>query len=208
MIPMYSRIILPIVVTLIAWSSKAQDTPAILSYHVACDSIYLNKNYHVTLATLDSTNEDDSTPNTLFSVSRLSGKQYLQVFSDSIFSKTGNVEFADFNNDHIPDILVQNISDVRSNWTYYLYLVDTINNRIKKIEGFEGIKNPVYLPQYDLISNYVMSGKTWTSFYKIHGDTIKDFDIVIYDNQANDSSYDRDYRKAIQSILKREPKRR
>ncbi|MCH5716812.1 hypothetical protein [Niabella hibiscisoli] len=49
-----------------------------------------------------------------------------------------------------------------------------------------------------------MSGKIWTSFYKIEGDAIKDFDIVIYDDQTDNGSYDRSYKKAIRAILKRE----
>jgi len=49
------------------------------------------------------------------------------------------------------------------------------------IKGFEEIKNPSYIPNHNLIDNYVNSGKNWTSFYKIQGDSIKDFDIVVYD---------------------------
>ena len=67
--------------------------------------------------------------------------QYVPIFSDSIFNTVQEVGFTDFNNDGIKDILVQNISDVRSNWTYYLYLVDTAQNKLKKIKGFEEIKN-------------------------------------------------------------------
>ncbi|MGE9310715.1 XAC2610-related protein [Niabella sp. CJ426] len=175
---------------------------------IRCDSIYPNKNYQITLTVIGSTNEDENIPNTLFTVSRLSGGKYMPIFSDAVFSKTRTVEFADYNDDKIPDILVHNISDVRSNQTYYLYLVDTAQNKLKKIKGFEVIKNPAYLPQYKLITNYVMSGQIWTGFYKIKGNSIKDFGIVIYDNQTDDGSYDRDYKKAVKSILKKERRRR
>ena len=171
---------------------------------ILCDTVYANKGYKITLTTFDPTNEDETIKNTLFTFSKLTNGKYLPIFSDSIFNRVQEVRFDDFNNDKVKDILVQNFSDVRSNWTYYLYLVDTAQNKLKKIKGFEEIKNPNYLPQFNLIDNYVMSGQIWTSFYKITGDTIKDFDIVIYDNQEDDGSYDREYKKAIKSILAKE----
>ncbi len=66
------------------------------------------------------------------------------ILKDSIFSAVQKIEFADFNNDKIKDILVQNSSDVRSNWTYYLYLYNPKTNRFKRVKGFEEIKNPKY----------------------------------------------------------------
>lgn len=175
---------------------------------IVCDTVYKNKNYKLTLTLFDTTNEDETIPNTLFTLSKLTNGQYLPIYSDSVFNTVQEIHFADFNNDKVKDILVQNISDVRSNWTYYLYLVDTAQNKLKKIKGFEEIKNPNYLPQYNLIDNYVMSAQIWTSFYKIKGDSIKDFDIEIYDNQTDDGSYDRDYKKAIKSILTKEKNNR
>lgn len=164
---------------------------------IACDTVYPNKGYKITLFVSSPMNNDETIPNTLFTFSKLTNGKYLPIFSDSIFSKVQKVRFEDFNIDKIKDILVQNDSDARSNWTYHLYLVDTVQNRLRKIKGFEEIKNPKYLPQYNLIDNYVLSGRNWTSFYKILGDTIKDFNIVIYDNQTGDGSYNREHKKAI-----------
>lgn len=203
----YRFFIASILLSLSVVNSVAQNKfplPLSDTISIHCDSIYPNKNYRIILTVIDPTNEDENIPNTLFTVSRLSGGKYMHIFSDSVFSKTRTVEFADYNEDNIPDILMHNISDVRSNQTYHLYLVDTAQNQLKKIKGFEVIKNPTYLPEYKLIANYVMSGHIWTSFYKIKGNSIKDFGIVIYDNQTDDGSYERDYKKAIQSILKKE----
>jgi hypothetical protein len=175
---------------------------------IMCDTIYKNKGYKLTLTLFDTTNEDETIPNTLFTLSKLTNGQYLPIYSDTIFNKVQKIHFADFNNDNVKDILVQNFSDVKSNWTYYLYLVDTTQNKLKKIKGFEQIKNPSYLPKYNLIDNYVISGQIWTSFYKIRGDSIKEFDIVIYDNQKDDGSYDRDYKKAIRTIMAKEKNNR
>ena len=175
---------------------------------IICDTVYKNKGYKLTLTLFDTTNEDETIPNTLFTLSMLTNGQYLPIYSDSIFNKVQEIHFTDFNNDKVKDILVQNFSDVRSNWTYYLYLVDTTQNKLKKIKGFEEIKNPNYVPQYNLIDNYVISGQIWTSFYKIKGDSVKDFDIVIYDDQTDDGNYEREYKKAINSIMTKEKNNR
>lgn len=171
---------------------------------ILCDSVYKNKGYKLTLSLFDTTNRDQTYSNTLFTLSKLTNGQYLPIYSDSISNELQEIQFADFNNDNVKDILVYNLSDVRSNRTYFLYLVDLDQNKLKKIKGFEQIKNPRYLRQYDLIDNYVVSGQIWTSFYKINGDTIKDFDIIVYDNQTSDGSYDHEYKKAIKSILVKE----
>ncbi len=107
-------------------------------------------------------------------------------------------------------ILIQNISDVRSNWTFNLYLVDTINDKLTKVKGFEEIKNPKFLSKYNLIDNYVMSGRNWTSFYKIENNKIKEYDIVIYDGEDKNGkvTYDNDYKKAIKTILTNEKNNR
>jgi hypothetical protein len=175
---------------------------------IVCDTIYKNKGYKLTLTLFDTTDEDETIPNTLFTLSKLTNGQYFPIYSDSIFNKVQEVHFVDFNNDNVKDILIQNISDVRSNLTYHLYLVDTTEDKLKKVKGFEEIKNPNYLPQYNLIDNYVVSGKIWTSFYKIKGDSIKDFDIVIYDDQTDNGNYDRNYKKAVNSIITKEKNNR
>ena len=177
---------------------------------INCDSVYLGKGYKLTLRKFDSTNEDETKFNSVFSFQKRTTGKYSEIFTDSIFNLVQDVKFEDFNNDKIKDILVQNYSDVRSNWTYYLYLIDTTNDRLKKIKDFEEIKNPSYVSKYDLIDNYVVSGTNWTSFYKIKRDTIFDFEIVIYADPSvdNDLKYDKDYKKAIKTILAREKNNR
>jgi hypothetical protein len=112
------------------------------------------------------------------------------------------MKFIDYSSDGIKDILIQNSSDARSNWTFYLYVFDPSTGEIKKIQGFEFIKNPSYVSQFDLIDNLVMSGRNWTSFFKISGDTIIDFDIVLYDtpSENDDSLFDVNYMKAVKEI--------
>jgi hypothetical protein len=49
----------------------------------------------------------------------------------------------------------------------------------------------------------VYSGRNWTSFYKIQGNSVKDFNIIIYDgeNSKGLATYDKDYKKALNKIL-------
>jgi hypothetical protein len=168
---------------------------------IVCDTVYKDKGYKLTLAVFDTNTEDETMPNTLFTLSKLTNGQYLPIYSDSIFNKVQEIKFADFNNDNVKDILVQNFSDVRSNWTYYLYLVDTSQNKLKRIKGFEEIKNPEYIAIYNLVDNYVLSGENWTGFYRIVNDTIKNYDIVIYDNPNDLTGYK--YKFAFEEAIRK-----
>jgi len=168
---------------------------------INCDSIYKNKGISIKLIPFDTNKVREAEYKFIFLVIKQQNGSSSEIFRDTIESTVQEVKFADFNNDNVKDILIQNISDVRSNWTYNLYIVD--KDLIKKIKGFKEIKNPNYLAKYDLIDNMVMSGRNWTTFYKIVGDTIKDFDIVIYDGEDENGkvTYDADYKKAVKNIL-------
>ena len=121
-----------------------------------------------------------------------------------LFRSSQEIIFEDYNNDNFKDIKVQNISDVRSNLTYYLYLYNPKTNTFKKVLGFEEIKNPKFNKKYNLIENYVISGNNWTSFYKIVKNKIHDYQTVIEDseNENGINNYDENYKKAIKKILK------
>lgn len=175
-------------------------------FETVCDSIYKDKGYKIIQTYFTEGIDTSDNKNTVFEFIMTKDSKQTIIYKDTLYSSSGEIEFRDFNNDGIKDILIQNISDVRSNWTYFLYIVDTFNDRLRNIKGFEEIKNPNYLPKYDLIDNYVNSGRNWTSFYKIKGDTIKNFDTVIYDGQtdAENDKYNQDYQKAIQTILQNE----
>jgi hypothetical protein len=80
---------------------------------IVCDTVYKDKGYKLTLSAFDTTNEDETITNTLFTLSKLANGHYLPIYSDSIFNKLQEIHFSDFNNDKVKDILVQGISDVR-----------------------------------------------------------------------------------------------
>jgi hypothetical protein len=187
-----------------------QDNDLDKTIEIDCDTVYENKGFRLVIKPLDKNKANEINYNFVFRVIKHIKGQDTEIFRDTIESTTQEIKFSDFNNDNTKDILIQNISDVRSNWTYNLYLVNLNKETFQKIKGFGEIKNPNYLPKYNLIDNMVMSGRNWTSFYKIEGDTIKDFDIVIYDGEDDNGkvTYDKDYKKAINQILKNEKNNR
>lgn len=166
---------------------------------VKCDSIYKNKGITLKLINFDDERDGyDSEKNCLLIITqKLKNKNSILV-KDSIFSKVQKIEFEDYNNDTIKDILIQNISDVRSNWTYNLYLYNSKTNNFKKVTGFEKIKNPTYNSKYNIIESHVSSGTNWASFYKIKNYKVHDLKIEIIDDGSDKS--EKEYKKALKKI--------
>ncbi len=172
-----------------------------------CDTIYKNGSYQITLLLFRERElEYDNLPNTVFMVSKWKKDVYIPFYTDSIYNWVPEVLFEDFNGDTVPDILVQNTSSARSSYTYNLYLFDTSRNRLKKINGFEEIFSPQYLPEHDLVQSYALSGVNWIGFYAIVGNRIRDFGVTVEDHQTDDDrtmQADEDaYKKALGKVLK------
>ncbi len=123
---------------LISFSAVAQKRSII-----KCDSIYKGKLISIELINFKNDEDSDDANCTLIIKQRLKNETKI-LLKDQIFSSAQEIEFRDFNNDNIKDVLVQNFSDVRSNWTYNLYLFNPKTNSFTKIIGFEEIKNPIY----------------------------------------------------------------
>jgi len=183
---------------LISSTTFAQNTTII-----KCDSIYKGKNIIVKLVNFDDERDGyDSEKNSILIINqKLNGKNSVLI-KDSIFSRAQKIEFRDFNGDKIKDILVQNISDARSNWTYNLYLYDTKTNNFKRVIGFEEIKNPIYNSKYKIIESHVNSGKNWMAFYKIRNYKIHDYHLEIIDDGSIKS--EKEYKKALKKISQKQ----
>jgi hypothetical protein len=165
---------------------------------IVCDTIYTEKGYSIHLEEIQESSTSDKTKaNVLFTFCQRIGGRSVEIFRDSVFSSAKEILFEDFNMDGVKDILVQHDTDVRSNWSYYLYLVDIPNNLLKKIIDFENIKNPIYLPKYNLVSNLVMSGTNWSGFYQIQGNRVRDFEVTV--DEDNDAERARIIQKIVSS---------
>ncbi len=175
---------------------------------IFCDSIYPGKNYFVSQIKFNDTLDDENIDNTIFIFGVDKSGIKTELFRDSIFSQFLEIEFKDFNNDSVPDILVENTSSARSNLTYYLYLMCLNKNKVKKIRKFETIPNPDYNKEYNIVDNYVLTGINYTNFYSIVNNKIIDYHITIEDNQSEDPNSVEDnqpnpkYFKAIKKIMR------
>ena len=178
-----------------------KDPVFLMKTKILCDSIY-GKDYKVELEQFsEKVSYMDSVYNSIFTFSIKRGDSFQVLRKDSVQSHFCHIKFEDFNNDSIKDILVENTSDARSNLTYYLYLMDTVNNELNKIHEFQKIKNPNYISEHDIIDNYVFSGANWTCFYSIKGDSIYEYDVCIEDDQRNNNSYSPKHQKALDQVL-------
>ena len=168
---------------------------------IKCDSIYQNKKISIKLINFDDEKDGyQSDTNSILEIQTETNNKTKIILRDSIFSKVQKIEFADFNNDKIKDILVQNISDVRSNWTYNLYLYNPKENNFIKVIGFEKIKNPLFNSKYNIVESHVNSGTNWIGFYKIIKRKVHNYEIEIDD--IGDKKSELEYKKAINKIIK------
>lgn len=184
---------------LTGYSLKAQNNDDLAIYG---DSIYKSKGYKFELKRFDLQTDYKFKFNSIFIFSKLINNKYIEIYKDSLFVTFKEIKFEDYNQDNIPDILIQNYYDVRSNSTYNLYLVDNKTDKLFKVKGFEDIKNPEFNTDYGVIENYVLSYRNWTSFYKIRNNKIIDLGITIYDVEDDNgkTTYKEDYIKAINTI--------
>jgi len=185
-----------IIITILLFSLNilAQNT-----LEVKCDSIYNGKGIQIKLITFDDEKDGyDGEKNSILVIEQNVKNRKSIIIKDSIFSSVQEIKFADFNNDKIKDVLVQNISDVRSNWTYYLYLYNPKTNSFKRVKGFEEIKNPKYNSKNNIVESYVVSGQDWVGFYKIVNNKVLDLKTEIIDDHGE--NFEKDYQKAIIKI--------
>lgn len=164
---------------------------------IDCDSIFKEKGYYIKHILFDALNDDEISSNSIF----ILGRNNNQIIYDSLYSKIQEIQFIDFNHDKVKDILIQNISDARSNWTYYLYLSDLASNSFNKVEGFNEIKNPSVISDLNIIESYVSSGTNYYEFFELTNEaSIIKFDITVYDNHDKES--ERNYKNTIDELKK------
>ncbi|WP_330443551.1 XAC2610-related protein [Flavobacterium sp. C4GT6] len=161
---------------------------------VNCDTLQL-KNSKATLYLFGSFEDEDSN-NTIFMLTQ-NGKT---IIHDSIISNRFKLLYKDFTGDSINDLLIHHYTGTRSNEFYNLYITDTLNNRLKRIKGFEKIPNPRYDNDYNLITCYGLTGTNYVKFYHIENDTILDYGITVEDDLMPENNFEERYRQAVNKI--------
>jgi hypothetical protein len=162
--------------------------------------VFGDNSYKLALHIFDTANDYDAERNNAVLIfSRLNGYQKEIFFRDSMFCMYPDIDFQDFNNDKVKDILVFYYTGARANSTYHLYLTDLKNHKLIRVKGFEELPNPDLDTTKNIITSITLSGSNYYSFYRINS---KDKLINLghrYEDNPNDSTQ---YERTVRQIMK------
>jgi len=129
-------------------------------------AVFGDTKYTIKLATR-ATSPSQEENNVLLSLTVTDGNKNVKLLADSLFCQRTFIQWKDFNNDNIEDLLVFSATSARGNWIYYLYVVDAKNKTLHRVNGFEEIANPEFVSGDNVITSYTLTGKNFYSFYRI-----------------------------------------
>jgi hypothetical protein len=162
--------------------------------------VFGDNSYKLALHIFDTANDYDAERNNAVLIfSRLNGNQKEIFFRDSMFCMYPDIDFQDFNNDKVKDVLVFYYTGARANPTYHLYLTDLKNHNLIRVKGFEELPNPDLDTTNNIITSIALSGSNYYSFYRINS---KDKLINLghrYEDNPNDSTQ---YERTVRQIMK------
>ena len=131
-------------------------------------TLFTDTSYKLKFHVFDTQNFNEEKSNSTVTFSHIKGYKAERIFQDSFYCMSPLIEFQDFNNDGVKDILFFYYTGGRSNPTYHLYLVDTINHKLTYVKGFENLPNPDLDSANNVISSSALYGtKVGFSFYRI-----------------------------------------
>lgn len=122
-------------------------------------------NYELTI--FDTAQFDSDSNNAVFKLIQHNGNNEVVLVNDSIYCMRGEIEYQDFNNDKVRDLLVFHYSGARANPTYYLYLMNGTRKTLTRVKGFEEIPNPDLDTSLNIITGIALSSSNRYSFYRI-----------------------------------------
>jgi hypothetical protein len=186
--------------TIIAKSTDTTLKPQTEIYTDSTVTLFDDDSYKLTLHIFDTANDYDAERNNaVLTFSRLNGNQKKIFFHDSIFCLHPDIDFQDFNNDKVKDVLVFYYTGARANPTYHLYLTDLKNHNLIRVKGFEELPNPDLDTTINIITSIALSGSNYYTFYRINS---KNKLINLghgYEDNPNDSIQ---YERTVRQILK------
>jgi hypothetical protein len=81
-------------------------------------------------------------------------------------------------------------------------LTDIKNRTLKKVKGFEEIKNPKLNQDLGIIESRVNSGTNYIEFYRLlNNDSIYKYDILVYDSV--DGASEKSYKQALEKMRRK-----
>jgi hypothetical protein len=184
-------------------NAKLSDTTAKPESEKYTDSpvtLFGDNSYKLSLHIFDTANDyDTERNNAVLSFSRLSENQRKILLEDSMFCMYPDIEFQDFNNDKVKDVLVFYYTGARANPTYHLYLTDLKHHNLLRVKGFEELPNPDLDTTHNIITSIAIAGSNYYSFYKINSRNKLVNLRHHYEDNPNDSTQ---YERTIRKILK------
>jgi hypothetical protein len=184
-------------------AAKTIDTiakPQSKTYTDSTVTVLGDNSYKLALHIFDTANDYDAERNNAVLIfNRLNGNQKEIFFRDSMFCMYPDIDFQDFNNDKVKDVLVFYYTGARANPTYHLYLTDLKNHNLIRVKGFEELPNPDLDTTKNIITSITLSGSNYYSFYRINS---KDKLINLghrYEDNPNDSTQ---YERTVRQIMK------
>lgn len=164
--------------------------------------VFNDDNYKLALHVFSLTDDYGiAMPNATLTLKYFNGKDVKTLLVDSLICMKPWIRFEDFNNDGVKDILVFNTTSARSNWTHYLYVVDSKSKSIHRVKGFEKLLNPHLDCGTNIISSIALYGKTYYSFYRIKKNSL---DSLGYGFETDAADAENKYKKAIKQIIKKD----
>jgi len=185
-------------------AAKLVDTKTKTETEIYTDTtviLFGDTSYELTLHIFDTTNNYDAeNNNAVLTFIEQERNQSKILFHDSLFCMYPDIDFKDFNNDKIKDVLIFYYTGARANPTYHLYLSDSKNHKLIRVKGFEKLPNPDLDTTNNIITSIALAGTNYYSFYRI--DT-KNKLINLEHSFEEDPNDSTQYEKAIQQIQKK-----
>jgi len=175
--------------------------PGTVIYTDTTITLFGDSSYKLNLRLFDTTNRYEAEKkNTVLTFSKQYRNQIKIFFRDSLFCMYPGIDFKDFNNDKIKDVMIFYYTGARANETYHLYLTDEKSHNLIRVKGFEELPNPVLNTTTNIITSIALSGTNYYGFYRI--DTKNNLINLghSFEENPNDSTQ---YEKAIRQILKK-----
>ncbi|WP_426669952.1 FG-GAP repeat domain-containing protein [Mucilaginibacter sp. McL0603] len=162
--------------------------------------------YRVNIRVFDREAEGETKANAILILKQTQNGRMLILTKDSIYTRNGGyVQFADFNNDGIKDLLVFYTDGARANPRFHLYLINTKLHRLIPVKGFEELTNAEFDSKNNIIISVGLSGSDYYSFYRI---TRKNklinlgHSFEVRESHSNEHADSVRYNNAIKAILK------
>ncbi|MDP4265128.1 MAG: hypothetical protein Q8941_21550 [Bacteroidota bacterium] len=167
--------------------------------HIYADktvTLFGDSSYKLTLHIFDTLNYNQETRNAVLTFSKQE-KNYEKVFfRDSMYCLYPGIDFKDFNNDKIKDVLIFYYTGARANPTYHLYLTDLKNRKLIRVRGFEELPNPDLDTTNNIIISIALSGTNYYSFYRINKvNKLVNLGYGFNENPGESNQYERTIRK-------------